>query len=873
MKRSAMTARKKGTNNKPRSVLSVQRLEDRTVPAGNVAAMVSEGVLYIQGDDAANHLWVQVIGPGQVELLPYDADSTVTTVNGVDAPATFDGVTRGYYIQLAGGDDILVVDGAQRDTSLFVDMGDGNDALALQYDSSQRGTTLTTGAGDDYVSIGGSDLGGTTFLSTGDGNDTAQLGWTQFEKLVIDGGTGANAVGAPAVDMRDPPQVSNFVVYSTLIPTAEADTLTVTAGSSATVNVSTNDLAPQSTLDLTSITIVTQPTSGTVSVGTDGTVTYTSTGTTAGTDSFQYTIKNASGAVSNVGTVSVTIDPAVETAGPTVSLTTAATSPSKDASFPFTATFSEDVTGFSTSGVTVTGGTIDAITPVSATTYTFNVTPTTDGDVVVTVSAGAAQDAAGQSNNASSAVTIVSDTTAPTVAANALNTKSTTPTLTGTVDDSTATVSVSVGGQTLAATVSGTTWSATAAALAEGTYTIDVTATDAAGNVGTSSLANGLVVDLTAPTATLSTTAPNPTTSSPIPFQIAFSEPVTGFTAASLTVTNGTAGDLQTVDDRTCTFTVTPTTQGDVSVVLAANAVTDPAGNGNTASNSLTITFAAPPITLTVNPLTTNSTTPTLTGTVSDSAATVNVTVGGQMIAATVSGTSWTVTVPVALAEGTYDITATASNATTGGSETQTSTGGLVVDLTAPTLSLTTPVADPTNAASFTVTATFDEPVTGFALAGVMVTNGAATNFQTVDSKTYTFDVTPAGDGTVGVTVTAGAAKDLAGNNSVAATLTRTSDKTVPTVAVDATGTAQVTGTSSDASGVSQVALSLSDGTNFWNGTAFASTTEMFFNATTSDNWATWSLPFTTPGTYTVHAQATDLAGNLGTTTMSVTVM
>ncbi|HEX4606976.1 MAG TPA: FG-GAP-like repeat-containing protein, partial [Urbifossiella sp.] len=189
---------------------------------------------------------------------------------------------------------------------------------------------------------------------------------------------------------------------------------------------------------------------------------------------------------------------------PTVTVTTTASSTTNVSPIPFTATFSAAVNGFSAAGITVTNGTVSDFTETDAKTYTFDVTPTADGAVTVTVSAGAATDAAGNGNTASTAVSVTSDTGTPTVTANALTTNSSTPTLTGTVSDSSDTVTVTVGGQTLTATVSGTTWSATVpTALAAGTYDIQVTATDAAGNTGTATQTGGLVIDQTAPTVAL----------------------------------------------------------------------------------------------------------------------------------------------------------------------------------------------------------------------------------------------------------------------------------------------------------------------------------------------------------------------------------
>ena len=65
-------------------------------------------------------------------------------------------------------------------------------------------------------------------------------------------------------------------------------------------------------------------------------------------------------------------------------------------------------------------------------------------------------------------------------------------------------------------------------------------------------------------------------------------------------------------------------------------------------------------------------------------------------------------------------------------------------------------------------------------------------------------------------------------------------------------------------SGVTGVEISIFNGTIFWSGTAFDSATEVFHATTSGDNFATWSLAFAAGGPFTVHARATDAAGNVG---------
>src|SRR5437763_6744097 len=122
------------------------------------------------------------------------------------------------------------------------------------------------------------------------------------------------------------------------------------------------------------------------------------------------------------------------------------------------------------------------------------------------------------------------------------------------------------------------------------------------------------VYDTTAPTATVTSSAPDTVDTSPIPFTVTFTEAVNGFSASGLTVTNGTVSQFTATDARTYAVQVTPTASGAVSVTVAAGAASDAAGNTNPASAALTRTFSGSAPTVTIAPLVTNDTTPTLSG-------------------------------------------------------------------------------------------------------------------------------------------------------------------------------------------------------------------------------------------------------------------
>jgi hypothetical protein len=296
-----------------------------------------------------------------------------------------------------------------------------------------------------------------------------------------------------------------------------------------------------------------------------------------------------------------------------------------------------------------------------------------------------ATDAAGNKKSITSTDALTIDTTAPTITVNALTTSDTTPTVTGTIDDTSATIQVVVNGTTYSGTNNGDgTWSATVTnALAAGTYEVAATATDTASNQGSDSTTAELVIGTTAPGVTLTTSANNPTNTSPIAFTATFAASVTGFTLGDITVTNGTASNLQG-SGTTYTFDVTPTADGDVEVSIAAGVAQDAVGNGNTASNQVTISYATTAPTITVNPLTTGDTTPTVTGTVDDTSATIEVVVDGTTYSGTNNGDgSWSATVTNALATGTYDVAATATD-TNGNQGSDSTTDELVIDPTAP---------------------------------------------------------------------------------------------------------------------------------------------------------------------------------------------
>src|SRR5438046_122905 len=149
-------------------------------------------------------------------------------------------------------------------------------------------------------------------------------------------------------------------------------------------------------------------------------------------------------------------------------------------------------------------------------------------------------------------------------------------------------------------------WNTTTAS--NGSHTLTAVARD--GLLGTLWSSNPVTVtvfnDTTPPTVRINRAAgqADPTSASPINFTAVFSEPVSGFTGAGVTL-SGTAGGTKTatVSGGPSTYTVAVsgmTTAGTVIASIAAGVASDAAGNLNTAStstdNSVTFTPSAPTV-------------------------------------------------------------------------------------------------------------------------------------------------------------------------------------------------------------------------------------------------------------------------------------
>jgi hypothetical protein len=91
--------------------------------------------------------------------------------------------------------------------------------------------------------------------------------------------------------------------------------------------------------------------------------------------------------------------------------------------------------------------------------------------------------------------------------------------------------------------------------------------------------------DTTPPTVSFASPSADPTALAAIPVAVVFSEPVTGFTADDLSVTNGTVTGFAAVSATEYRLTLVPAAPGRAALVIPAGAATDAAGNPNPAAS------------------------------------------------------------------------------------------------------------------------------------------------------------------------------------------------------------------------------------------------------------------------------------------------
>ncbi|MEA3237326.1 Ig-like domain-containing protein [Pseudomonas mosselii] len=583
-----------------------------------------------------------------------------------------------------------------------------------------------------------------------------------------------------------------------------------------------------------------------------------------------------------------------------------------------TITFSEAVTGFTNADLNVANGTLSAVSSSDGgITWTATFTPTsaiTDATNVITLDNTGVTDAAG---NAGAGTTdsnnFAIDTQRPTatiavadsnlaIGQTSLVTITFSEAVTGFTN-----ADLSVANGTLSAVSSsdgGITWTATftpTSAITDATnvITLDNTGvTDAAGNAGAGTTdSNNYAIDTQRPTATIVLADSNLTVGETTTVTITFSEAVSGFTLADLTVPNGTLSGLSSSDGGitwTATFTPTVNVQDTTNVITLNNTgVADLAGNagaGTTTSANYTVSTLQPTATVVVsNPALRVGDTSLVTFTFSEAVSgftNADLTVANGTLSAVSSsdgGITWTATFTPTnnITDSTNLITldnsgvvgASSGNAGSG----TTNSNNYAIDTQRPTATIV--VADSNLAIGQTslVTITFSEAVTGFTNADLTIANGTLSAVSSSDGGvTWTATLTPAAgitDTSNLITLDNTGVTDIAGNAGTGSTDSNNyvvdSQRPTATIVIadpnlTAGETTTVTFTFSEAvTGFTNADLSVANGT--------------LSAVSSSDGGITWTATFTPSNgvrdlsnVITLNnTGVSDLAGNAGVGTTS----
>jgi hypothetical protein len=288
----------------------------------------------------------------------------------------------------------------------------------------------------------------------------------------------------------------------------------------------------------------------------------------------------------------------VDTIKPAVVVSSNASSPTNLSPITINLEFSEAVVGLAASDIAVTNATLGNFSG-SGKAYTFHLVPSADGTVSFDLSADSCSDAAGNGNNLTSysvsfssnrpAVTITADKSSPTNASTINYTVSFSDPVSGFAAADLAVQGASVGGFS----GSGMSYSFVLTPSIEGVIAVTIpqnVAFDVAGNGNLASTTLQIIRDISSPTASITSIANNPTNQQPLAVTVTFSEDVNGFALIDLTLGNAVASSFSgTGSDYS--FELTPISEGNVSVDLAASLVTDLAGNANSAAAQFLIGY------------------------------------------------------------------------------------------------------------------------------------------------------------------------------------------------------------------------------------------------------------------------------------------
>lgn len=446
-------------------------------------------------------------------LTDFDGQSAIGTwtLTITDQASADVGTLNSWSLELGGGSDTDPPSVSSITRSGASPTNDASVDFTIVFDEAMNSATVDTAdfvvdaTGVTGAAITGVSGSGTTYtvsVSTGSGNGTLSIDLINngsIEDLAGNALSASFTAGEAYVIDKTPPAIT-IGAPSPLITNTGPVSFTVTYSGASSITLSPGDVAVNTT----------GTASGIVDVSGTGTIARTVTvQTITGDGSISFSIAGGT-ATDAAGNVAGTAGPSsaftVDNTPPSVSISAPSASITASGPITYLVTYSgANTVSLTTGDINLNStGTATGSVAVSGSGTTFRTVAITnvagDGTLAISIDAATAADAAGNLAAAAGPSALFSaDNTAPVVTMTPLTTTDSSPALTGTVDDTTASLSVTVDGQTLPALNFGTgSWSLSdnqLTPLAPGTYDVQVTATDAAGNAGTDTTNDELVIE------------------------------------------------------------------------------------------------------------------------------------------------------------------------------------------------------------------------------------------------------------------------------------------------------------------------------------------------------------------------------------------
>lgn len=152
--------------------LTLERLEDRLLYAGDVTVTLKNGNVSVRGDQSGNDLVLRM-----AEGVFLIEGRNQTTINGSNQPfrLTTSSIAGDLKVDLRGGDDVVQIDDVVVLGRVTIRTGSGHDVLAAPGLSVRQDLRVSTGRGSDTLLWGSLSVDGHLRIRAGSGNDQVGL--------------------------------------------------------------------------------------------------------------------------------------------------------------------------------------------------------------------------------------------------------------------------------------------------------------------------------------------------------------------------------------------------------------------------------------------------------------------------------------------------------------------------------------------------------------------------------------------------------------------------------------------------------------------------------------------------------------------------